>query len=184
VEDVDYEIDGQDRLAAVAEAWLVFARESRAPELTREAVIGRPIWHFITGASTRTLYELAFGEVRSADRRLALPLRCDSPDRRRFMELVLEPRADRAIGHSCRLLREEVREPQPLLDPSAPRSSDVLRACSWCKRLQGRDGHWREIEAAIQHGDLLGEPPVPQLSHAVCDDCRVAVRRLLRPDRS
>ncbi len=181
VSSFDYEIDEEDRVRAVTEAWLAFAQENQARWLTRGAVLRQPIWHFISGVSTRHLYELMFAEVRSAGRRFTLPMRCDSPDRRRFMELDIEPRTGGAIALRCRLLREEARETQPLLDPAAERSAEELRACSFCKRLQGRDGLWREVEDAILHGDLLGERLLPRLTHVVCPECTTCVRDALRP---
>ncbi|MDJ0785199.1 MAG: hypothetical protein QNK05_00235 [Myxococcota bacterium] len=176
----DYEIDADDRLTAVSDAWLAFARDNQAAALTREAVLDEPLWRFIVGTSTRHLYELLFDEVRSRGRRFVLPMRCDSPWRRRFMELEIEPGRNDFIRLRCRLLREEERAAHPLLDPSSPRSADTVEACSFCKRLRANDESWLDLEAAIVSGDLLDRVPQPQLTHVVCPDCEERVQLSLK----
>ncbi len=168
---LSYQLDGEDRILFVSDEWLGFARENGAPALTRENVITRPIWDFISGASTRHLYELVFERVRSRQRFVTLPFRCDAPDRRRYMELGLSPLADCGICVVSRLLKEEPREPLRLLDSALARSDEFLETCSWCKRIRARDGTWLEPERAIERNDLFDAPRPPHLTHTACPEC-------------
>ena len=85
----DYALDGSDVIVSLGEAWLRFARENGAPELCRESVVGRSLWEYVTGDTTRQLYQAIFRRVRDRGETLVLPFRCDSPERFRFMELAI-----------------------------------------------------------------------------------------------
>ena len=50
-----YSIDRQDALTSVSDSWLEFARENGAKKLTRDFVVGQPLWRFIAGRETRLL---------------------------------------------------------------------------------------------------------------------------------
>jgi len=178
--DFVYGLDASDRLAFVSDAWLRFARENGAPELTRDRVLERPVWEFVSGESTRQLYELVYEAVRMGRREVTLPLRCDSPDRRRFMELQLAPDPYDGVRLCARLLREEPRAAVPLFDAAVSRSQQALPTCCWCLRIRGADHHWIDVEEAIRGGDLLGEGAPPRLEHVACETCEERVVFALR----
>ena len=72
---------------------------------------------------------------------------------------------------SARLRSEEAREePQPLLDPEAPRAEDTLTMCGWCDRFEV-DGEWVEVEEAALRLELFNRSELPVLSHGICPDC-------------
>ena len=104
-----YSIDHNDSLLYVDEPWLAFARENRAPELTRDHVLGRSLWEFVAGAETRLLYESLFLKLRTSSGSIELPFRCDSPDRFRFMRLILESGPRESIRMTGILERERER---------------------------------------------------------------------------
>ncbi len=82
-------IDAADKLVHVNDAWLAFAGENTAPQLTAASVLNQPIWRFIQGQETIYLYKQIFGRVRAGKSPVKFPFRCDSPDCRRFMEMQL-----------------------------------------------------------------------------------------------
>jgi len=168
---LDYRIDGTDRIVAVGESWLRFAAANGAPSLTREAVVGQSLWDFVAGRETREIWTALLGRVRAGRRIARLPFRCDGPAVRRFLTVEVSARDDGAVEIATRLLREEVRPPVQLLDPEAERSSEILRLCSWCKRVETPEQGWLETEAAIEVLDLFGRRQVPKVSHGMCLDC-------------
>ncbi len=172
-----YQLDADDRIVFVSDAWLAFAVQNDAPGLTREAVLGRPIWDFITGPSTRQIYEHLHEETRARQRVLTVPFRCDSPDRRRFMELELRSLPDGFIQADSRLLREEQRSPVDALRVSVERTDEFVDTCSLCRRVR-EDHDWAEIEDLVLRG-LFHEPGPPQFTHTTCPDCEERVRDTL-----
>jgi hypothetical protein len=108
------------------------------------------------------------GEVRSVQ----LPVRCDSPEVRREMDLLIAARsAGRFIEFSAQLRSEEEREQfQPLLAPATPRGEDTLTMCGWCDRFLV-DGDWVEVEDAVARLELLRRPELPAIEHGVCPSC-------------
>ena len=78
----------------------------------------------------------------------------------------------RVVLFSARLRSEEEREePQPLLDPDAPRDEgDFLPMCAWCDRFLV-DGEWVEVEEAAERLELFRRSEMPTLDHGICPQC-------------
>jgi hypothetical protein len=169
-------IDGADKIVHVNDAWLAFARENTAPQLTASLVLGQHIWRFIQGQETIYLYQQIFGRVRAGKAPVTFPFRCDSPDCRRFMEMKLALLPGDAIQFTAHILREEWRDPIDLLDVSRDRNREFLKVCSWCKKINIPERGWGEVEAAIGALDLFGHQPMPRMTHTICDSCRAALK--------
>jgi hypothetical protein len=168
---VDYRLDSEDRIVSVGAEWLAFARANAGAELEPGAVLGRRLWDFIADRETRHLYGLIFATARLERRNVTIPFRCDSPTSRRYMELAIEPLADDALDLSSMTIREEPRSYVALLDPSVPRSDDLLVICSWCKQVLVPRTGWVEVEIAIRRLDLFASAQLPNLSHGMCSAC-------------
>lgn len=166
-----YAVDATDRLVALDEQWDAFAQANGAPRLERSQVLGRSLWDFISDPHTVALYKMLLARVRENDTAIILPLRCDSPDRRRYMRLVIAPLHRGSARFDAILEREEARPRVALLDPAARRSGDVLVICSWCKRVRTAPDEWLEVEDAVVRMNLFEAAAVPQLSHGICPEC-------------
>jgi hypothetical protein len=157
-------LDGADRITAVDDAWLGFAAANDAPELTRQAVVGVP------------LYERARAGLGAR----AIPFRCDHPGGRRYMTMSVEPEPSDGLRLEYSIEREEPRPWAPLVDRRASRSEELLRVCSWCNRA-AVDGAWLELDELLRRSELFARRgPVPRLTHGLCQDCA----RKLRGDES
>ncbi|KAA3607287.1 MAG: hypothetical protein DWQ01_16470 [Planctomycetota bacterium] len=154
--------------------WLRFAKENLAPWLTAENVLDRPVWEFISGQETRTLYRMLFERARSRRLPISIPFRCDSKDIRRFMRLTINPQGTELELVSS-VLQEEHRPSQSLLDPMEEHSDQYLMVCSWCKLFKVSDEEWVEVEKAIARLGLFTQEPLPQLSHGICPNCRQSI---------
>ena len=168
-DDVFYGIDAEDRLAFVNPAWDQFAADNGARHLRSEAVISRSIWDFISDDTTRYLYREILKRVR-AGHRARFAFRCDSPGRRRFLEMDARPIMEQGVGFYVRTLALEDRPPQPLLGAARETSGEILRMCSWCKRVP--DGNaWIPVEAAAEKFRVFESPTLPLISHGICGEC-------------
>ena len=170
-----YRIDAHDVILDVDAEWLEFAELNDTPDLSRDRVVGRPLWDFIAGAEVEHLFRMIFERCRERSSGARVPFRCDSPTRVRRMILAIEPRPDRGLEVTSVLLGAEDRDHVALLDANAPRSDVLLAICSWCKRIELPDEGWTEVEPGVRKLDLFSEAPVPQLRHSVCPDCEKRV---------
>ncbi len=170
-----HRVDSEDRVVYVNDEWLAFAAENDTPEITRKAVLNRPIWDFIEDQETRSVFADLFDRVRKSMSAVSVPFRCDSPDRIRKMSMEIVPLLEGELQFNCRMLHEEARAPIALLDPKAERSDGMIKICSWCKRVEVGEGRWMELERAIADMDLFGEKRPPQTTGSICDACRVTV---------
>jgi len=167
-----YRIDRRDVIISVSENWESFARaNSWSDGCSPEDVQGKSLWDFIHDAETRHLYRSLLERVRSGTPCGPIPFRCDSPDKRRFLELVLSPLSDRHVKFTSTIIRIEQRDPVDLLDSSRIRSAGFIRMCTLCKRIAMSEGNWVEIEEGLTRLALLARDRVPRLTHGVCPDC-------------
>lgn len=173
-----YKIDSEDRLTVVDTAWLRFARQNGGVRLERESVVGRPLWDFVAGAETRRIYRLMFRRIRSDGSGVSVPFRCDSPSMRRLMVLELSSNPEGGIELKTKLIRNEPRDPVPLLNPAFPRTDDFLTICSWCKQVLLPTGRWATTENAISKLGLFLAPQLPRLTQGICPTCEGRIRAL------
>jgi hypothetical protein len=170
VEALSYAIDEHDHLIKVDEGYYRFAEENGWREAGTS--LGRSLWDYVDGDEMRKLQRLLVRRIRDDVGDVELPFRCDGPKVRRDMNIRIVARpGGRVVLFSARLRSEvEREEPQPMLDPEAPRGEDTLVMCGWCDRFEV-EGEWVEVEEATRRLDLFVRAELPAISHGVCPDC-------------
>lgn len=186
-----HRLDSEDAISFVDADWVAFAHANWDRSLKIDTILGRSLWDFIQDQPTRDLWKLVLTRVREGQFVVRIPYRCDSPDLRRYMEMGIVPYPDGFIETLNHILREEPREPDPILDANAPRSEEQLDMCSLCKRVPDSNGStaltaaegiqpvWVEIEALSTRSQMMQEAVFPRLSHTVCPECMERVKRAL-----
>ena len=169
---VEYRIDGDDVLVEVDDGWAAFARANEADALAAPGT-GLVLWSAIDGEETRALWQMLVSRVRDRQREVSVPLRCDAPDTRRWLEVTISPGADGSVNFRSVLQFEEARPPVALLDLRARRDDELtpVAVCSWCGRGE-LGAEWLEIEDLVRTRRLLEEDAVPPISHGLCGGCR------------
>jgi hypothetical protein len=171
VEALSYAIDDEDRLIRVDDGFYRFAAENGWDGAGDS--LGRSLWDFVAGHEVKKLQRLLLRRVREGVRDVELPFRCDGPDVTREMDIrIAADSSGRVVLFSARLRAEEEREePQPLLDPDAPRDeSDFLSMCAWCDRFLV-EGEWVEVEEAARRLELFRRNAMPTLDYGICPRC-------------
>ena len=184
VPDSGYRVDGSDIITAVSAEFVQFGRDNAWPDLTPELVVGRPIWDFVEGETTRRLNVELFNFARMHRRTLCVPFRCDSPDEVRRMLLWITPTSDESgsLNLAARMLRIEPHSSRiSLLDRHRHGASGWITICSVCKSMEVSEYEWVDLETAVQRLGLLeGDTQrLPGVRHAVCPSCIVELRRQL-----
>lgn len=174
---ITYELDDATRLTAVGGDWDRFARENGAPELIAPLPLGRPLRSFIADVTTAHLCDQVLERARATGRPLSFPIRCDSPDMRRELRLHV------AFAGGTFAVRSDVisltpRDPMPVPPAGIAGEGALLRACSWCKRVDAH-GRWVEIEEAVSTLSLFRRNPPPEITHGMCGRCYDSMEGLL-----
>jgi hypothetical protein len=167
----EYVLDGEDRIIGVSGVWDEFARANNAEHLCGDALIGTSIWDHVAGQSLGDLLNRVFQRARALGQPITVPARCDSPDTIRHLRIRVQARnRDQLEVQSC--IHSEI--PRDMW-----RAGDSVRAvlqmCSWCNRFH-LDGHWMEIEQAIEDYGLVNADVVPRSSHGICPECAVLLK--------
>ncbi len=165
-----YRIDRDDLIVFVDSAWDRFAIRNEAPELESKKVIGRKLWDLVDDEVTRHVYQQMLAEVRNG-RSISFDFRCDSPNRRRFLEMKITPFADRGVQFETVTKLVEERSSQDLYRRSPRFTGGMVVTCSWCKKVKTSENVWHEVEQAVQMLKLFDLSPAPQISHGMCEIC-------------
>lgn len=176
-----YELDQRLVIRSVGADWDRFAIENGAPELVSPHPVGRPLWMFLSDATTVHLYELLFRRVTETRRPMTFPVRCDGPARRQYFSLTVSPGSVTGFAIASVLVRAEPRQPIHLFERSAKRRTERVRVCSWCQRVEV-GGRWFEVEEALQHLRLFERDSEPAIDSCTCERCQRFMLTMLGDD--
>jgi hypothetical protein len=178
-----YELDADFRISWVDAGWSEFAIANNAPELVPSpGPLAQSALSCVADSTSALLYERLFHRVLETRMTIALPFRCDAPARRRYLNMIIEPRTPSGLRIETTLTRIEERPAITLLDRETPRGNELLRMCGWCKSVDV-SGRWCEVEDAIAELRLFERDFLPRVTHGICLRCNERVlRELDRPN--
>lgn len=174
--DVHYQINHRDEIIFVDDAWDRFAATNEGTKLGSKDILGRPLWDFITDATTRQLYKQILARVRQGSV-AGFTLRCDGPSRKRLLEMTIRAQGPGSVEFATHTLQVEDRPPVLLLVGGRKRSDDMVKVCSWCNRVKVARGEWAEIEVALETLKTFESSAMPQVTHGMCDTCLAAMTK-------
>ena len=167
-----YKIDRADHLIELADDWDTFAKQNDGETILREQIEGKSLWQFITHAETCNLYQSLAGKVRNNGGEYKVNFRCDGPDCRRHIELTLSPGHNSEVIFRSQVVGIEQRAPVPFPKSIAEEDKEFIQMCSWCKKIMIAEGHWAEIEVAIEKLSLFARIDEIALTHTICPTCQ------------
>ena len=160
-----WRVDRENRINFINKAWMDFGIANGGAELPAR-VLDTDLMDHIVGDDVKRLVSVLMERVRSTQDAAVLPFRCDGPDFRRHMELVIIPIENNGLEFSGNII--------PTYDRHLPvysgNSSPHLLSCGWCNRVLC-DKQWLEIDDVIQEHHILAGIELPPLSHTLCPDC-------------
>ncbi|MFL6550339.1 MAG: PAS domain-containing protein [Povalibacter sp.] len=165
-------LDAKNRIVGVNSAWLEFMRTVVPFAVEARDVIGRPLWDFIPGTQVRQLWEVLFERVRAVGAPVFVPMRADTAELRRVLDVELHPLPEGAIKQVFECVWTEARPRVALFDHEHPRNESSVLCCAWCNRVQVRLGAWEEIEDAQLTLRIEAAPALPLIQRGVCSGCK------------
>ena len=167
-----YRIDKNNNIIYVSDNWSTFAKDNDASDsCIPPFVFGKSLFDFISDKESRHLYSIIIETVRDKNRSVRIPIRCDSPQLRRFMEITVKALPGNQVEFSSKVIRIEQRDNLRILNATVDRSEEIVRICSYCKKIAISDEEWIDAEKAIELLDLFKSVKLPQLTHGVCPVC-------------
>lgn len=173
--DLEYAVDREDRICRVCDRWDRVAEDAGASHLVAGRVVGSVLWDHVTDPTTRLLWEALAAAVRSTGLHRSVPLRCDTPEWRRWIRIEVSVAGPELVFRS-RLEQVERRDrPLPLCPAPITGEGSPLWMCSWCKRIAVRKDDWLEVDEAAARLGLFEEARPVVISHGICGSCTVRV---------
>lgn len=173
-----YVIDGSYRIIEVHSNWDRFAKDNYGDRsILRQNIIGKNVMEFIKGDSVRMWYESIIELAKNLGIHITRPYRCDSPDKKRFMEMEVIPLKNGNVIINHYLIKEEQMKGNPHSPFVYGNSEDrnTITRCTICNRFLHRN-QWIELEEAVKHYDFR----IITITDIVCNDC---IRRELSNNR-
>src|SRR3954468_14154665 len=82
-------LDAANRILAVNSRWVEFMRTVVPFSVDAEDAVGRSLWDFISGTQVRQVWEVLFERVRGVGAPVFVPMRADTADLRRVLDVEL-----------------------------------------------------------------------------------------------
>ena len=140
-----------------------------------QSSVGTDFVAAISEPNLSELYQMMITRVRTSGRAMTFDFRCDTADLRRdsYVRIGLIRDGERRFVEVLNGTRKETPHAVrvQLLDPAAPRSTELLMVCSWCKQVKLSEDRWVEVEEAMHELQLLQRAEMPALSHGLCRNC-------------
>jgi hypothetical protein len=179
--DLLYRIDASGTIIEVNSRWTEFLRENLPPHAPAPDYVGARLWDCLGNRTLIHFYQAMVAKVRRTGGELIVPLRCDSPAKRRYLELHIRRRPAGVVEFRSVTLREESAAapgPPPLLAVCSRYSDELVRMCSWCRRVAAPD--WVEVEEAVRRLRLFESQEIPKVTHTICESCGALMQEKLR----
>ena len=156
-----YALDDADQITRVSHGWADLGNR----------LLGRTIWNFFSGTATHHIYRNIFQRVRNTEASTSVDIRCDQPNQLVELRVVVSGSANSELLVTIETLLKAPTEYQSLWDPDVVRSTQLVRACSWCQSIHVRDDLWLPFVEAVGEIGLLQANYPPDISHGICKDC-------------
>jgi hypothetical protein len=161
-----YELSSQNRIISVSDNWDSFARSNGGEAALSQAVMGRPIWDFISNLDTRSYFNALMFAARSTERKVAVRYRCDGLSERRLFQLQIEPMEVRGLRLSHIPL-----DVMPRQKAAVPPPEGASMCCGQCLR-------WRKGQA-WEDCDIHHALASHAIDFVVCPSCRTEAQRVI-----
>ncbi|MCG8488537.1 MAG: hypothetical protein MI756_13780 [Chromatiales bacterium] len=170
-----YELDADNQICHIDGDWDQFLQANtdepqNRDRLRKKQVIGNKLETYVQDTTTRMLLHTVFDFVRQTQQTKALPYRCDSADRKRYMSMQIEPLADAGLRVSHTQLRSEPMDPPVVINPVTDANEAIVWRCSICNRIESEQV-WLEPDEAA----LLWCRQSFNVSYTVCPVCMNSV---------
>lgn len=167
-----YRINQEDIIYSIEGPWDDFASKNDGiPENISSNILGNVIWKYIRDFETKHIYKLLLDHVRLFKKEITIPIRCDAPHLKRYIDLTIKPISENKIEFVSHIKKEEKRENIDILDKKIKRNDKIIKMCSYCKFIKTNENTWMEISEAINHLRLLQKDTLPTISHGICPSC-------------
>lgn len=182
---LSYWVDGSNIIRKVDDHWdQAMNSESWSERASANGIVGKPLSDFICDDVTRMYVATMIESVRVIPHTSFRPYRCDTPDTKRYMQMIITPESNGWIRVSHELLRSEpIKKPMTfttnvnctqLLHPVSTKdniSTIQYVRCSICNRLRRIADHtskWQDVDHFASHEPV----PMPtKVIYGVCPDC-------------
>ncbi|MTI23323.1 hypothetical protein E1176_20005 [Fulvivirga sp. RKSG066] len=173
-----YWLDEDNKIIDTNSYWNSFAMDNDGGKVLRDRVIGKHLFGYIADDNTRMLLDTLISRVRHTKKEMTRPYRCDSPQRKRFMEMKIIPQEDGKICVENRILREEeLAERRDFKTVKNEKGQPFLKRCSVCNRVNDKTGWYEPDHPHVSKYFTKGKPTF--VAYSVCSDCQQDLKNRL-----
>jgi hypothetical protein len=165
-----YRVDRDNNLCYVNPTFLDFAADNEM-QMDGSHLLGRSLWDFIADQHTVRLYRELLQQVRDEDRMVHFSYRCDSPDVKRFMHMVVTPVENDEVEFESWIRRVEPQNPKLVFEAKRVGRHKPIRVCSICRSVETEPGEWTNVSDAFARGHIPAQEHRVSVIYKVCPTC-------------
>jgi hypothetical protein len=179
---ITYSVSASGIILEVSEpSWSQFAGANQGGAVNAAAVVGRPLYDFISGsevvASYRVFHDLL---LKGLVPEVSFTCQCDAPEVRRLHHIKIERSAIHSspvLRYTSSILGESKRTPVALLqkEDRGSNGETILKVCSYCLKVNVPPGAVKGLWIAMESYEENGGATDVAISHGICQDCRSAI---------
>jgi len=164
-----YWLDNQDRIIEVSSTWDVFAKENNGESVFSENIIGKSLKNYIKSDETRMFTELLLNKARLLNITVERQYRCDSPDVKRFMKMLIIPEEYNVLRVNHYVLKIEPHSIKLNFMYANDQKIKFMKRCSICNKVHFEnkwlEGDSNEVSKYIRENNLI------HVLYTVCEVC-------------
>lgn len=158
---IEYIIDKDNKIIWTNLEWDIFLKNNDGSQsVNSNNILGENIFKYIISDETRMFYDIIFNYVRISGNKKILDFRCDSPDLKRYMRMILEPHENKKIKISCELIKTEHQSKKYFFY----NIFSLYKKCSVCGKVSLNNKEW--MEPSIEKNRI-------NAVYSICDSCKI-----------
>lgn len=167
-----YWLDKDNVIVDTNDYWDTFAEDNDGKAVLKPNVIGKKLLTFISSDATRMLVEALVNNARITKETKFREYRCDSPNKKRFMEMRITPLDNGMICVENEILKEEtLTESRHFV--TRGEGKPFLKRCSVCNKINDQTG-WYEPDHPKLARHFKDSPAY--IAYSVCSNCNESMK--------
>lgn len=165
-----YWLDNQDRIIDVSNSWDVFAKENNGETVISDNIIGKYLKSFIKSDETRMFTELLLNKARLLNTTVERQYRCDSPDVKRYMKMLIIPEGHNVLRVNHYVLKIEPHSIKLSFMYAKDPKDKFMKRCSICNKVHF-ERKWHEGDSCLV-SKFIRENKCVYVIYTVCEICK------------
>lgn len=167
-----YWLDEENRIIRVEGNWDGFAASNGGEDAFVAKILGQRLEGFIKGDTTTMFINALVDAAKILKKKIEKDYRCDSPDAKRYMKMVVEMDQDSTIKITNKTLKIEPVNKKVYFVYQSGQDQKTMERCSICNKIKDSHGEWVEGWDLLEEQRKANAEKSFYIIYVVCETCK------------